>query len=178
MAERGEFLDEALDDLDAEFLVSHFAAAKPEGGFDLHVIAEKIDGMTEFHAEVMGIDGGGELDFFDAVGVLMFFGFFVAFGLFVAVFAVVDEATNWRGGAGGDFDEVDTVSAGEADGFAEWQDAELMAVDSDYTDFAGADFPIDSGERTAGVRRTGVGALQDTPIGWKLFMHRLTGASE
>jgi hypothetical protein len=160
-----EFLDEILYDFESELLVSHFTTSESEGGFDLHVIAEEIDGMADFDTKIMGIDGGGELDFLHAVGVLVFFGFLVALGQFVSVLAVVDQSADRRGGVGRDLDQIDSCGASHGDRVAEGQDPELASIGANDAYFAGTDLPIDSGIRTAGRGGTRVGALQDTPVG-------------
>jgi hypothetical protein len=110
------------------------------------------------------INGGGELDFFDAVGVLVFFGFLLSFGEFVSVFAVIDQAADRGDGVRSDLDKVNLVGPGKVDGFAESQNAKLLAFNTDHSDFTGTDFPVDPNER-AGRWRTEIGALQDTPNG-------------
>ena len=164
MAVGGKFADELFESLESEFLVGHFASAESEGGFDLHFLAEEVDGMAQLHFEVVRIDGGRELDFFDAIGVLVFFGFFLSFGEFVAVFAIIHQAADGRDSVRSDLDEVDLAGPGEVDGIAEGQNAELLAFDTDDTDFTGTDFPVDPNER-AGRWGTEIGALQDTPNG-------------
>ena len=69
---RGQLFNERLHNLEAVFLVRHFTPAKTQGGFHLHVLTDEIDRARDFGAEVMRIDGGPQLHFFDLVGVLMF----------------------------------------------------------------------------------------------------------
>jgi hypothetical protein len=47
VAPRSDFLArKRLHDLEAKLRVGHFATTEPEGGFDLHVVAEEVDGMA------------------------------------------------------------------------------------------------------------------------------------
>jgi len=48
--------NELFNDLEADFRVRVFAAAKFQGNLHLHVIAQKIDRVLEFDAEVVGIN--------------------------------------------------------------------------------------------------------------------------
>jgi hypothetical protein len=89
---------------------------------------------------------------------------FSPFGKFVTVLAVIDQPTDRGDRVGRDLDQVDLVGSSEVDGLAEWEHAQLLAVDADHTDFTGANFPVDPNER-AGRWRTEIGALQDTPNG-------------
>lgn len=161
---RSQLANELLECLKAEFFVSHLASPEAQGSFNFHFFAEEIDGVVDLHIEVMGIDGGRELDFLYAIGVLVFLGFLFAFREFVAIFSVIDEPADRRDCVGCDFDQVHLVRPGHIDGIAQRNDAELLAVHADDADFAGTDFPVDPDER-AGWWRTEVGALQDTPIG-------------
>jgi len=102
--------------------------------------------MFDFDAEIVRINFGTELNFFDLVGVLMLLGFLVALGLLVTVFAKVHHAANGWSRIGRNFDEVHAGSAGQVQSIAERQYAELFAVAPDYPDFAGADLPVYSDE--------------------------------
>jgi hypothetical protein len=128
--------------------VSHFATAEFESDLHLHVLAEKLHGMADLDPEVMRINLRTKLDFLDLGGVLVLLGFLVALGLFVAVFAEIDHPANRRNGCGSDLDQVNAVAAGQVQRFTQTHDAELLAVETDYPDFAGTDFPINPDERT------------------------------
>ena len=80
---RFDLAKEFSDDIEANFCVGHFPAAKFEGDFDLHVFAKKIYSVCKFDAQVMGINTRAELDFLDGGSVLVFARFFFLFGLFV-----------------------------------------------------------------------------------------------
>ena len=48
--------DELVDDLKTDFGMGHFPAAKFQRDFDLHVLAEKINGMRDFDPQIMRIN--------------------------------------------------------------------------------------------------------------------------
>jgi hypothetical protein len=84
----------------------------------------------------------------------MLLGFFVAFGLFVTVFAEVHDATDGRCGIGRNFDQVNAGGPSQIQSVTESQNTELSAVAPDYPDFAGTDLPVYSDEWTGRRRRT------------------------
>jgi hypothetical protein len=154
MAKGSDFLQKFINDLEAILRVGHFASAEFEGDFHLHILAEKVNGVLNFDAEIVRIYLGAELNFFDLIGVLMLLGFLVPLGLFVTVFAEVDHATDGRGGIGRNFDQVNACGPSQVQSVAKRQYAELFAVAPDYPDFAGADLPVYSDEWTGRRRRT------------------------
>ena len=163
---RRDFFDELVYDLEPELLMGHFTAAETEGHLDLHFLAQEIDRVTQFNAEIMGVDRGAKLDFFNPIGVLVFFGFLLALRLFVAVLAVIDESANRRGGIRGHFDEIDTLLAGHGQSVSQGDDAQLLTLGSDQSDFASTDFPVNPNERTGRRRITRrERAAQDTLFG-------------
>ncbi len=52
------FAQEFIDYLETNFRVGHFAASELEGDLDLHVLAQKVNGMLDFYAQVMRINLG------------------------------------------------------------------------------------------------------------------------
>src|SRR5580765_5830060 len=147
-------LNEFFHHLETDFLMRHFAAAETQGQFNLHLIAQKIDRVGEFDAKIVRINLRAELDFFDLVGVVMFFRLFFLFRLFVTIFAVVHEAADRRGRVGRDLDQVDAVGAGKIDGLAQREHTQLLAVVAHDAYFTGAYFSVYSDERTGETRRT------------------------
>ena len=147
MAEGRDGGEKFFDDLKTEFLVRHFPAAEFEHDLHLHVLAQKIDRVLDFDAEVVRVNARTQLDFLDDGGVLVLFGFLFLLGLFVAEFAEVHEPADRRHGGGGDFHEIHAVLARQGQRLVEGNDAELFAIHSDDPDFAGADFAIDPDKR-------------------------------
>ena len=116
---RGEVPRKFCNLLEPDLGVGHFAAPKTKGDFDLHFLAEEIDGVTQLHGHVMRIDLSAELDLFDLVGVLMLFGILFPLRLFVTKLSKVDQAANGRRGIGSHLDEIHPVGSGPAQGVLE-----------------------------------------------------------
>ena len=85
-----------IDDLEADFGVRHFAAAKFQRDLHLHVFAQKIDGVHQLDAEVVRVNARAQLHFLDDGGVLMLLGFLFLLGHFVTEFAEIHEAADGR----------------------------------------------------------------------------------
>src|SRR5258707_9838655 len=128
MAKGRDFGKEFVNNLKTDLCMSHFAPAEFEGDFHLHVLGEKIDRVLDFYAEIVRIDLGAELDLFDLIGVLMFFGFFVTLGLLIAVFAVVDEPAHWRGRICCNLDQVHAPSAGPGESIPRSEKTALFSI--------------------------------------------------
>ena len=147
MAVRRNLGQKLLHHPKAEFLMRHLAPAEFKHDFHFHVLAEKINRVLDFDAEVMRVNTRTELDFFDDRGVLVLFGFLFLLGLLIAELAQVHEAADRGRGSGGDFDQVHTVLARHGQRVVEGDDPKLFAVHSDNADFAGTDFTIDPDKR-------------------------------
>ena len=85
---------------------------------------------------------------FDLGRMLVLFGFLLSLGLFVTEFSEIDDAADGWGGIRGNFDQVDAIGAGQVQGIAQLKHTQLFAIQADYSDFAGTDFPINPDKRT------------------------------
>ena len=56
VAVRGDFIEEFVYYLKTNFRVRHFASAKLEMYFDLHILAQESDRVLDFHSEIVRID--------------------------------------------------------------------------------------------------------------------------
>ncbi len=90
MPVRSDLLDEFFNDLEPKLLVRHLAAPESERHFHFHFLAKEINGMTQLHPKVVGINRRTELDFLDLIGMLVLLGFFFFFGLFVPELSKID----------------------------------------------------------------------------------------
>ncbi len=162
MRERRDFADEIANGLEPEFLVGHFTAAESKGDLHLHLFAKEIDGMGQFHSEIVRIDIRAQLDLLHAIGVLVLFVFFVFFRLLVTKLAVINQPAHRRGGVGRNFDEIDPFSPGHRNGFGKREDAELRVVFTDHPHLFGANFPVYPNKRTGEGSPWGKRAFQDT----------------
>jgi hypothetical protein len=102
--------------------------------------------MLYFYPEVMRINLGAELNFFDLVGVLMFACFLIALGQFVTVFAKIHKAANRRDGIGGDFHQIHPGIPREVKRVTERDHAMLVSINANNPDFTGANLPINPDE--------------------------------
>ena len=99
--------------------------------------------MVQFHPEIMRIDLRAELHLLHLVGVLVLFGFLVLLGLLVTELAVIDDAADWGVGVGGNLDEIHRKRLCLTNRFGQWENSQLLAVQTDDTDLTGADLPVD-----------------------------------
>src|SRR6266404_5944597 len=102
----------------------------------------------------MRINLGAELNFFDLVGVLVFFRFFLPLRQLVTILSEIDQAAYWRDGVRRHLDEVDPGCAGQRYRLAQRHDPVLLAVGSDNADLTSTYFPINPDEWTGRRRRT------------------------
>ena len=131
--------------------------------------AKESDRVLDLHAEIMRVNARGKLDFLHLRGVLVFLGFLVFLGLFVAVFAEIHDPAHRRRGGGCNLHEVHTVLPGEGEGVVEGHDASLFAIGTNDPDFAGTNFPVDPDERSGRkISAWGERAIQDTLVGWSI----------
>ena len=141
----GNFFDEAVNDLEAEFLVRLLPALETQLDADFHVVFKKLDGVVEFGLEIVRIDIRAELKLLHApAGGLVAF---MSFRFFVEKLAVVDDAADGRIRGRGDFDEIELPVPGQSERGIERHDAELMLRVVYDSDFAGADFTVSAMKR-------------------------------
>ena len=141
----GNFFHQAVDDLEAKFLVRLLPALETELDADFHVVVQKRDGMVEFGLEIVRIDIRAELKLLHAPAG----GFvaFVSFGFFVKELAVVDDAADRGRGGRGDFDQIELPVSGQSERGIKSHDAELLPGVVDDAHFAGADFAVSAVKR-------------------------------
>src|SRR5690349_13035261 len=89
-----------------QFTVRHFAAAKPDRGFDLIAFLEPLARMLHAILVVVIVRSRPKLHFLDRDRYLLLLGFVCLLLRFVLVFSEIDDATNRRIGVGSDLDEV------------------------------------------------------------------------
>jgi len=110
--------------------------------------------MIELHAVVVRIDIGAKLNFLELVGVVMLTRFLVLFCLFVTELAKVHQTTHWRCRIRGDFDQINTMGLGHADGLVQRVYAQLFAIVANDPHFTSTDLAVDSDRGTGGRRGT------------------------
>jgi hypothetical protein len=141
----GNFFDQAVDDLEAEFFVRLLPAPETQLDADFHVVIEEFDGVVEFSLKIVRIDIRAELKLLHtpAGGLVAF----VGFGFFVEELAVVDDAADGGRRVGGDFDKVELPVSGQFERGIKRHDAELLLCVVYDSDFAGADFAVSAMKR-------------------------------
>ena len=170
MAERCDFGDELLHDLKTKLRVLHLTSAKAQRDFDLHVLAQEINGMTNLDAKIVRVNPRAQLHFLYGGSVLMLLGLLILLGLFVAELSEVHDATYGRNGRRGDFHKVNPVLAREIQRIVQGHYPELLAVDADYTDFTGTDFTVDPNKRRRRGITWGERATQGTLVGCDIII--------
>ncbi len=130
--------------------MSLLAAAKAQLYADLHVITKKVDRMIQFCAEIVVLDGRGELYLLDSIPGLVAAGLFGSFCLFVKKLSVVDDAADRGRGVRRDLDEIQVLIPGEAKRHVQSQDPELLFGLINNPHFAGANLSVSAMKRFAG----------------------------
>ena len=141
----GDFGDEPVDNLKAVFLVGPLPASEPQLDADFHVVAQKLDGMSELGLKIMRINIWAELKLFHAPA-----GRFVAFaglGFFVKELAVVNDPADRRRRVRRDLDEIELPVPRQLQGGIKGHDAQLLLFLADHAYFAGANLAVSAMER-------------------------------
>ena len=145
-----DVLDEAVDDVIAEFAVGHLAAAEAEAGLHLITLMKEADRLVLLGLVVVLVNRDGELDFLDGDDLLLLAGGALALFLLVEIATVILDPADGGHGIGGDFHQVKAALTGDFQSLEWRQDAELFAVFVDYADFARADTVIDTNKGLGG----------------------------
>lgn len=152
----GRRFDETVDDVEPEFLVRFLASSEAKLDAHFHVVAQEIDGTSEFSLEVVGVNKGRELELFHFAGGLAAMDLLAALGLLVLELSVVHDAANRRSGAGHRLNQVEASLLRQAQGVRQGHDPELLLVFVEDADFPGADLAVSAVfgfPRVKGTRR-------------------------
>src|SRR3954453_22860470 len=136
------FLD-AIEELRAEFLMRHLAAAEAQRHLDLVALLEEPLHRAQFHLVIMIVDHGPVFQLLDLDDLLLFarFGGLLLFLIFV--FAVVEDLDDRRRGVGRDLDQVESGFPRGGKRIRNGYGAFVGAVSIDQMDFADANLLID-----------------------------------
>src|SRR5678816_1341125 len=137
-----------------KFTVRHFAAAKPDGGFDFVALLEPLARMLHAILIVMIVRSRPELHFLDRDRHLLLLCFVCLLLRFVLVLSEIDDATNWRIGVGSDLDQVQRLFPGGAHGIAYVHHAQLFSFLTNHAHLRHANSLVDTNRRYAPVIRT------------------------
>ena len=146
----GEFLQQTLADVG----VGHFPAAEADG--DLHPVpvGEKTLGVADLDIEIIDVDPRGHTHLFDLHDPLILFGFLVPLGLLEPVLAVIHELADGGDRVGGDLDQVQLSFDRFGHGLFDGQDAQLLSLGGNQTNFLVANFLVDLMSRMSDDERT------------------------
>ena len=126
----------------AFFDVSHFPATEDDRHDHLILVLEKVSGLVNFEFDVVIACFGAEADFLD-LGVVNV-GLVVLLLLLVLELAEVHNSADRRLLIRRHFDEIQPGVAGDPHRFVRWDDAQLTAISSDYSDRADPNLLIDA----------------------------------
>jgi len=103
----------------------------------------KAPDVLYFEVHIVGIGARADLDFLDGARGRALFRVVRLLLLRVAIFVEVRDATDGRGRVGRHLDQIQSARFGDADSFAQRQDADLGAVDVDDADLGRANLIVD-----------------------------------
>ncbi len=158
LADIRQIFFETFENARAEFSVRHLAPAKPDRRFDFIAVAEPIARVLHTIIVIVIVRAGTKLDLLDGNHDLLLLRLVRLLLRLVLKLAEVYNATDGRVCGGRDFDQVQTLFARLAYGFARLHHAELFAVFTDDANLRHANSFIDARDWSATI----VGAMTTT----------------
>ena len=138
-----KLLTDAVHELSAELLVSHFASAEAQRDLGLVAVLKEALQAAQFRLEVVLIRGRTELDFLDLDDFLLGLGFLSLLLLLIAELAVIHQTADRRDCVGRNLDQIHPCILSHAEGFGCADDPDLGAIDAGQSDFRNSDLTID-----------------------------------
>ena len=138
-----KLLTDAVHELSAELLVSHFASAEAQRDLGLVAVLKEALQAAQFRLEVVLIRGRTELDFLDLDDFLLGLGFLSLLLLLIAKLAVIHQTADRRDCVGRNLDQIHPCILSHAEGFGCADDPDLGAIDAGQSDFRNSDLTID-----------------------------------
>lgn len=138
-----KLLTDAVHELSAELLVSHFASAEAQRDLGLVAVLKEALQAAQFRLEVVLIRGRTELDFLDLDDFLLGLGFLSLLLFLITELAVVHQAADRRLGVRRDLNEVNVGVLSHAQGFRSADNADLGAIDAGQSDLRNSDLTVD-----------------------------------
>lgn len=142
-ADLGAAINKLLDNSGSKLRMSHFSSAETNGNLDLVSVAKELNSVAKLCVEIVGINVKRKSYFLDLDYLLIFLCFFFALRLFKAIFAVIHNAANMRGGGWRNLYKIKIFFRGDRKGIFHRNNTELGAVGVDHADFLFADLLID-----------------------------------
>jgi hypothetical protein len=144
----GGRLDEPISDRVQQFhpqvAMLHLASAEHDGDADLVVRRDKLADVLDLDVKVVRADMRLEAHFLEQTRLLLLARLPLLLVLLVLELRVVEDLADRRIRLRGDLDEIESLLAGQGQGFSDRFDADLSAVRVDKTDFLGRDPLIDA----------------------------------
>ena len=141
----GDFLDivaDAVEEIHAELLVRHFAAAEPQRALHLVAVLEELDDIAHLHLVIVGVDVRPHLDFLDLDGLLLLAGLGgLLLGLILQL-AQIDELANRHLAIGIDLDEIESRFLSEVKRLGGRYDAPVLAFCVDKLNLGGTNISV------------------------------------
>jgi hypothetical protein len=151
IAKSRDLFDESVHDLKADFLVRFLAALEAQLDPHLVIVAKELDGVVALYRQVVRANNRGKLQLLHPARGLRSADILAPLGLFVKELAVIDDPANRRRGRRGNLDQVETLRLRQPQRVVQSHDAKLLLGFVENPDFTGADFPVPTMERFAGV---------------------------
>jgi hypothetical protein len=144
-AVRTELIGELVEKRFAQIRVGHLATTEENRQLDLVSGVEELRSLPALGFEIMVVDLGPDADLFQLDDVLASPRFTLFPALLVTELAVVHQPADRRHGVWRHFDKVETALARHLQRIERRDDADLLAVLVDETDFTNPDALVDAG---------------------------------
>ena len=124
--------------------MGHLATAKLHRDFDLVAESQKLANVAKLDLQIVAIYGRAHLDFFELGSSAAFASFSLSPLLLVKQLAVVNDFAHRWVSLGGNLDQIQSYLFGLTPCLLDRNDANLLAVEVDQSNFAGADCVVDA----------------------------------
>ena len=130
--------------LHAEVLMGHLPAAEEHGELDFVVVFEELACLVDFDIQIVIVDRGAQANTTKLALLGVAFGFLLFFALLLLPLAVIHDSANRWFGAGRDFHQIQTSFTSSAFGFVGFDDARLLIVLINQSDWRQPNHVIDT----------------------------------
>jgi len=162
----GKTFGEVIQNPQGHLGVLNFTSAKTQSNLDFCAAFQEFPGLAYADICVMFARLGTQTNFLDFDLLLRFSRLTLPLGLFVLIFAVIDQTADRGLGCRSDFNQIEITLSGKTQGFRWRHDAQLRAILVDDTDLRCSDLLVDSGAR----RATHIPSVATFPLGYVAFL--------
>ena len=138
-----ELVPNAFKEAHTEFLVRHFASAKPQRDLGFVAFREESNKIPELDLVIAFVSAGPEFDFLDLDLLQLELGFVLFLGFPVLELAEIHDPANGRLGHRRDLDQVEFSRFRASTRVCQGNNSELLTVFTNQADFEGGYFRID-----------------------------------